>query len=130
MLELWLDQLVSQTGGAPSTEYLRLISKLSYSNDGVAPTDLSTFFRVYFASPGRIESIRVGPTTLTPAITQILLKAGDVIETSAREVFLGQILWSLPREQRDRELPHLIETSETAIDVQYATTDFHEKTVA
>ncbi|WP_321817041.1 MULTISPECIES: ATP-grasp domain-containing protein [unclassified Paraburkholderia] len=130
VLELWLDQLVSQSGGMPSTDYLRLISELSYSHDGVPPTDLSTFFRVYFASPGRIESIQVESTDPAPTITHVLLKAGDVIETSAREVFLGQILWNLPREQRDRELPHLIESSVSTICVQYVTEKFREDTVA
>ncbi|MDN7969128.1 ATP-grasp domain-containing protein [Burkholderia multivorans] len=130
VLELWLDQLVSQSGGRPSADYLRLVSDLTYSDDGVPPTELATFFRVYFASPGRIESIQVKPTEPPPAVTQILLKPGDVIETSSREVFLGQMLWSLPREQRDRELRHLIESSATVIDVQYATTNFHEETVA
>jgi hypothetical protein len=79
VLELWLDQLVLQSGGKPSADYLRSISELSYTHDGVPPTELATFFRVYFASPGRIESIRIEPTEPPPAITQILLKTGDVV---------------------------------------------------
>lgn len=127
VLELWLDQLVSQSGGRPSVGYLRTLSELSYSHDGVPPTNLATFFRVYFASPGRIESVRVEQTEPPPSMTQVLLKAGDAIETSAREVFLGQVLWSLSREQRDRELWRLIELSASTIDVQYVVEKLNEE---
>jgi hypothetical protein len=123
MLDLWLDQLVSQSGGKPSTEYIRDVVELSYAKDGAAPTDDATFFRVYFASPGRIASIRIEPTEPPPTLTQVLLKEGDEIEQTAREVFLGQILWHMPREQRDRELPHLLASSTTVIDVRYQSGD-------
>jgi hypothetical protein len=119
LLDLWLDQLVSQVGGKPSPDYMRAITELSYSKEGVAPTDEATFFRVYFASPGRIESIRISPTEPFPLFAQVLLKEGDEIEPAAREVFLGQILWHMPRVQRDRDLKHLLASSTAAIEVRY-----------
>ncbi|CAE6820646.1 hypothetical protein R69927_06554 [Paraburkholderia domus] len=119
LLDLWLDQLVFQSDGKPSPDYIRAVAELSYSKEGVAPTDEATFFRVYFASPGRIESIQVEPTEPAPVLTQVLLKEGDEIEPAAREVFIGQILWHMPREQRDRDLTRLLASSATAIAVRY-----------
>jgi hypothetical protein len=123
LLDLWLDQLIFQSDGKPSQDYMRAVAELSYSKEGRAPTDQATFFRVYFASPGQIESIRVEPTEPRPVLTQVLLKEGDEIEPAAREVFLGQILWHMPREQRDRDLKHLLASSATAIKVRYQTAE-------
>ncbi|MBU9216796.1 ATP-grasp domain-containing protein [Burkholderia gladioli] len=119
VLDLWLDQLLSQQDGKASPPYLDTLETLSYRDDGSAPTDQATFFRVYFALPGRIERIDVEPSDPLPIVTQVLLKAGDEIEPAAREVFLGQILWQLPRARRDRELPRLLEQTAGTLGVRY-----------
>jgi hypothetical protein len=36
----------------------------------------------------------------------------------------------MSREQRDRELPHLIESSATVVDVRYAAVNLHEEKAA
>ncbi|WP_414449035.1 acetyl-CoA carboxylase biotin carboxylase subunit family protein [Burkholderia sp. 22PA0099] len=123
VLELWLDLLVSQADEVPSPAYLDTLASVSYRADGVPPGTSATFFRVYFAEPGRIERIDVEPTDPPPLLTQILLKPGDEIEPAAREVFLGQILWHLPRERRDAELPRLLAVTADTLAVRYQTSE-------
>ncbi|MBR8302804.1 ATP-grasp domain-containing protein [Burkholderia dolosa] len=123
VLELWLDLMVSQTAAVPSKAYVDTLAALSYHADGTPPTPDATFFRVYFAVPGRIERIDVQPTDPPPLLTQVLLKPGDEIEPAAREVFLGQILWHLPRERRDRELEHLLRVTADTLAVRYQSSE-------
>jgi hypothetical protein len=119
LLELWLDVLLDQSSQRPTAAFEKKLDALSYSADGIPPTGTATFFRVYFASPGRIEDIQIKPLERAALITHVLLKAGDEIEPASREVFLGQILWQMTREERDRELPSLLQASAHVIDVSY-----------
>lgn len=116
MLELWLDLLLS------GTEFHSTLGRLSYSADGAAPGENATFFRVYFASPGRISRIIEGPLLRVPSIRQVLLKEGDAIAESSREVFLGQFLWQLTRQERDAVFPLLLAESDDALQVLYEPT--------
>lgn len=122
MLELWLDALLA--GASGSDERLRAyqtqLSGLAFAADGSPATRAATFFRVYFAEPGRIESIHRPPLTRQPAVTHILLKAGDEVVSAAREVFLGQMLWQLSVAERDAEFDALDRLSQDAIEVRYA----------
>jgi ATP-grasp domain len=121
VLELWLDLLLQQTAEHANVPLKDTLTRLAYSVDGTPPTARATFFRVYFASPGLIDSIEIRPVARAPAIKQVLLKPGDVVVEASREVFLGQLLWEMTREERDAELSGLLEASASAIDVQYQT---------
>jgi hypothetical protein len=64
-----------------------------------------------------VESREVEPA---PIVRQLFLKAGDEIAQSSREVFLGQLLWRVPRTQFEMQLPNLMHVSARAIEVRYA----------
>ncbi|WP_155629944.1 ATP-grasp domain-containing protein [Burkholderia stagnalis] len=113
LLDLWLGVLLDPDGAHGR------LARLAYAADGHAPGSNATFFRVYFASPGRIEEIRLNPLPREPIVTQVLLKPGDEIDPASREVFLGQLLWSMSRAERDAELDTLLATSADAIAVHY-----------
>lgn len=121
MLELWVDSLLAQVSGAAVAlpAFVQQLNVLSYRTDGTPPTADATFFRVYYASPGCIEY--VGPRVISrqPVISQILLKPGDQVNESAREVFLGQMLWRLSREERDANIDELARESVDAVEVRY-----------
>lgn len=131
MLDLWLDSLL--TADQP-TGFRKALRGLSYgadgstpkglpcTADGSAPVESATFFRVFFADPGTIRWIGTNDDLpLQPVVSQILLKPGDVVESSSREVFLGQLLWRMDRADQDRILPGLLRSSSTAIEVGYET---------
>lgn len=113
MLELWLDLLLS------GAKFRSSLERLSYSADGTAPGETATFFRVYFASPGRISRIIDGPLRRTPSIRQVLLQEGEEIPGTSREVFLGQFLWELTRQEREAEFASLLAESGQALQVLY-----------
>ncbi|MEV0219949.1 ATP-grasp domain-containing protein [Streptomyces sp. NPDC050704] len=123
LLDLWIDLLLSASPGegtVASEEFLEHVSALSFTADGETPTVNATFFRVFFADKGRIKSVRLSDElTREPVVTHILLKAGDTVESTSREVFLGQLLWKYPRSESARLLPELLRTSASAIDIQY-----------
>lgn len=113
LLDLWLTVLLE---GETASETLQ---SLSYTVDGNAPGLDATYFRVYFASAGRITHIELLPLSREPLVSQILLKEGDVIEQASREVFLGQMLWRLTRSERDAGLDALMRSAAHALDVRY-----------
>ncbi|MEQ5840644.1 ATP-grasp domain-containing protein [Paraburkholderia acidicola] len=117
LLDLWLGVLLDPDGAHAS------LARLTYAADGHAPGSNATFFRVYFASPGRIEEIQLNPLPRAPIVTQVLLKSGDEVDPASREVFLGQLLWSMSRAERDAELDTLLATSADAIAVRYRVTE-------
>jgi hypothetical protein len=113
LLDLWLDLLLAPADpGRPA--------RLSFRADGTTPAPYATFFRVFFAEPGRIARIGVSDDLpLAPVLTQILLTEGETVEPRSREVFLGQLLWRFPLADRDRLLPELERASAHALDVRY-----------
>jgi hypothetical protein len=125
MLDLWVDLLtahgVDSVSGVPhdGEAYIDRLSALSYTDDGASSTNKATFFRVYFASPGTVAQVGVREMDPAPITTHILLKTGDKIANTSREVFLGQLLWQLGREERDAILPDLIRSSDGAIEIRY-----------
>ena len=119
LLDLWLDLLLGQAGGIQFHTLTNRLARLAYAANGTPPTRAATFFRVYFASPGEIESIEVRPGRRAPVIQQVLLKPGDTVPDASREVFLGQLLWRLSRDERDATLADLLTESASAIDVRY-----------
>lgn len=113
LLDLWLHVLLDADGAHAS------LSRLAYTGEGETPSPNATFFRVYFASPGRIDEIRINALPRAPVVTQVLLEAGDEVDPASREVFLGQLLWSMTRAERDAELDALLVASADAIAVRY-----------
>ncbi len=121
MLELWLESLLahSRADAAAQDAFFQRLASFSFKEDGCPPNRAATFFRVYYAQPGRIEYVGARELSRVPAITHVLLKAGDEVTTSAREVFLGQMLWKLSIEDRDANLAQLARESEEAIEIRY-----------
>jgi predicted ATP-grasp superfamily ATP-dependent carboligase len=120
MLSLWLDLLLaSQDESQPREALLQHLAAFEWQADGSCEQTLATFFRVYFAHPGTLSSVTLNALPLDPVVQHILLKAGDVIPAHAREVFLGQLLWTFKRADRVAELQRLAHISATALDIRY-----------
>ncbi|WP_280696612.1 ATP-grasp domain-containing protein [Kitasatospora sp. GP82] len=122
LLDLWLDLLLSgadeETDEAKS--FRARLREISFAADGTSPVENATFFRVFFAEKGVIKKVGLNSELpLKPVVSQILLKAGDTVESTSREVFLGQLLWQLRLDERDQQLPELMRTSEDAIEIHY-----------
>ncbi|MFJ7152513.1 acetyl-CoA carboxylase biotin carboxylase subunit family protein [Streptomyces sp. NPDC100445] len=119
LLDLWLDSLLTAHRPAGFRETLE---DLSYDADGTARSGNATFFRVFFADPGTIRAVGLNDDLpLRPVVSHVLLKPGDVVESSSREVFLGQVLWCMDRADREAVLPELLPASERAIEIVYGT---------
>ncbi|MFK0264203.1 acetyl-CoA carboxylase biotin carboxylase subunit family protein [Streptomyces angustmyceticus] len=119
LLGLWLESLLTARGPAG---FLKLLKGLSFAVDGTTQSGNATFFRVFFADPGTIREVGLSDDLpLQPEASHVLLKAGDVVESSSREVFLGQVLWRMDRADRDAILPELVSASERAIEIVYET---------
>ena len=123
MLELWIDLLLvaANSQSTQRSAFFTELAQLSYSAAGEPSTHTATFFRAYFATPGRqLEHVGLRETVPAPSFTQILLKSGDHVPDSPCEVFLGQILWTVPLAERDSLLGDLLRSSRAAVDVRYA----------
>ncbi|MGW1463625.1 ATP-grasp domain-containing protein [Streptomyces sp. NPDC002308] len=119
LLDLWLDSLL--TARAPAG-FTKKLEELSFTADGTTPTVNATFFRVFFADPGTIKEVGLGVgLPLEPLVSHVLLAPGDVVESSSREVFLGQVLWRMDRAGRDAVLTELLPASTRAIEIVYET---------
>ncbi|MFJ4811710.1 ATP-grasp domain-containing protein [Streptomyces longwoodensis] len=117
LLDLWLDSLL--TADRPDGFGVTLRS-LSFAADGTTPCRSATFFRVFFAEPGTIRAVGLNDDLpLEPVVAHVLLEPGDVVHSSSREVFLGQVLWRMDRADRDAVLPRLLPASEHAIEIVY-----------
>lgn len=119
LLDLWLDSML--TAHRPAG-FRRTLKGLSFAADGSTRSGNATFFRVFFAEPGTIREVRLNEDlALRPIAAHIILKPGDVVASSSREVFLGQVLWRMDRAERDAILPELLPASERAIETVYET---------
>ncbi|HEY9602897.1 MAG TPA: ATP-grasp domain-containing protein [Allocoleopsis sp.] len=118
MTQLWLDNLLYQE----LEEQLQQKAQLSIfdpETETYQPTPIGSYFRVYFAQPGRIQAIKQGNCCLEPDLVQVSLKTGTQVEETAREVFLGQVLWAIPEDKKNELLPKLITESRHVIEVEY-----------
>jgi biotin carboxylase len=124
LLGLWLDLLISARIGDPTAwrRYAAHLRGLAYDPQGLSPSQTGTFFRVYFAHSGVLETVELRPLAVAPVVAQILLHAGDVVAPQAREVFLGQVLWAFDRAEALVHIPRLRALSADAIDVRYLDT--------
>ncbi|WP_321800771.1 ATP-grasp domain-containing protein [Caballeronia sp. J97] len=122
MLELWLDLLMASADedSVVLAELERTVETLSYRANGMPPSHYATFFRAYFAKPGKLESVDLREIEPVPIVRQLFLKPGDEIAESSREVFLGQMLWRVPFSEYKLQLPDLIRVSARAVEVRYA----------
>jgi predicted ATP-grasp superfamily ATP-dependent carboligase len=118
MTQLWLNNLLYQQP-EQQMQQKAYLAIFDVGTDTYQPTPMSSYFRVYFAEPGRILSIHQAPCCLEPELVQVSLQPGTEVVERAREVFLGQILWAIPQEQRQELLPKLITESQQAIQVEY-----------
>jgi predicted ATP-grasp superfamily ATP-dependent carboligase len=118
MTQLWLDNLLCQQPDQQIQQKIRLAA-FDVGTETYQSTPMSSYFRVYFAQPGCIQSIRQETCCLEPDLVQVSLQAGTEVIERAREVFLGQILWAIPRELKHELLPKLIIESRQAIQVKY-----------
>ncbi|MFI5782002.1 acetyl-CoA carboxylase biotin carboxylase subunit family protein [Nocardia sp. NPDC051570] len=122
LLDLWLDSLLSTRGPGPNPRFSKTLAGLSFAADGTTRSRNATFFRVFFAEPGTVREVGVNDDLpLAPIVSHILLGPGDVVDSSAREVFLGQVLWRMDRADQDEILPVLLPASERAIEISYET---------
>ncbi|MGW3465555.1 ATP-grasp domain-containing protein, partial [Streptomyces olivaceoviridis] len=117
LLDLWLDCLLA--AGRPA-DFGTALKSLSFAADGTTRGRHATFFRVFFAEPGTIRSVGLNDDLpLEPVVSHVLLEPGDVVHSSSREVFLGQVLWRMDRADRDAVLSWLLPASENAIEIVY-----------
>lgn len=84
-------------------------------------SNMSTFFRVYFAKPGRyIREIQENYSSLNldpPKYKKIFIKNETMTSSMDREVFAGQSLWVQPT---NCSIENLIKTSKDALLIKYA----------
>ncbi len=121
LLSLWIDLLLAsgQQQGAALSVLAHGMSRLAYTSEGTSPSQVATFFRVYFAEPGTLEHVSVLPLQPEPVVTHVLLKAGDHVPAQAREVFLGQLMWAFPRAEHRRKFASLGRLSADALNIRY-----------
>ncbi|UST61007.1 ATP-grasp domain-containing protein [Pseudomonas moraviensis] len=120
MLSLWIDLLLaSQDDTSTRASLVQRLVDYGWRSDGTSTQSAATFFRVYFARPGTLSSVTLNALPLAPVVQHILLKAGDVVPAHAREVFLGQLLWTFERADQAAQLHQLAQLSATALDIQY-----------
>lgn len=89
MTQLWLDNLLYQEHKEKLQQKARL-SKFDQGTETHQPTLMSSYFRVYFAQPGRIRAIHQENCFLEPDLVQVSLKANTEVVETAREVFLDR----------------------------------------
>lgn len=118
MTQLWLDNLLYQKPEEKLQQKARL-ANFDLGTETYQPSAMSSYFRVYFAKPGRIRAIKQVNCCLEPDLVQVSLKTGTEVVETAREVFLGQVLWAIPQNKRNELLPKLIIESRNAIQVDY-----------
>ncbi|WP_191091528.1 ATP-grasp domain-containing protein [Affinibrenneria salicis] len=119
MLAIWLDTLLSQRSQHARLQQQAKLNALAFKVRSDSVTQRGTFFRVYFAHRGRIDSISLRTPPHEPLLSQLFLHEGDEITDASREIFLGQLLWECPRNQLKKQLPALLRESRYAIAVKY-----------
>jgi hypothetical protein len=125
VLELWLDMLLASSARDRRIldAFESRLAALSIRSDGTSPFEHATFFRAYFAQPGKIESVDLRDVEPAPAVSQVFLKRGEEITQASREVFVAQLLWRMGRDELESTLPELLRRSAQAVEVRYATSN-------
>lgn len=119
LLSFWLKSLLLQKESSAKTLFLKQLYHQSSEGKGFFNRKNSTFFRVYFAEPGKkIRQINVSDEEPKPANQKIFLETGKITPMASRELFLAQALWKIPREKNHQIIP-LIKTSLHTIEAIY-----------
>lgn len=118
MTQLWLNNLLYQTD-EEQLQQKKQLAKFDLGTGTYQQSPMSSYFRVYFAQTGRIRTIQQNICCLEPDLVQVSLKTGTEIVETAREVFLGQVLWAIPQDKKNELLPKLITESRNTIQVDY-----------
>ncbi|MBH8563565.1 ATP-grasp domain-containing protein [Nostoc sp. CENA67] len=118
MTQLWLNNLLYQTAEEQLQQKAQL-AKFDLGTETYQQSPMSSYFRVYFAHAGRIRTIQQNICCLEPELVQVSLKSGTEVVETAREVFLGQVLWAIPQDKKNELLPKLITESRNTIQVDY-----------
>ncbi len=115
-LRLWLESLVpSRTWQALGNEN-QLTTLESYCT-----AKGRSYFRVYFGTPGKqINKIATTQSAPQPHSFRQLVKEGELLPHSNREIFLGQALWLLGATAGQDTITELNEKSKTFFEVGYA----------
>ncbi|MEN2427707.1 ATP-grasp domain-containing protein [Chromobacterium vaccinii] len=115
LLDFWLKQLLAADFG----QQLQAGSELA-ALDSEYPRRRASFFRAYFCRPGTIDSIERNEHPHAPDQLQCFLQSGQTITEGAREVFLGQALWSFDYQSRHEVIPELLRASSRTLVAHYA----------
>lgn len=119
LLSFWLKSLLLQKDSIERDNFKKRLYDQSSEGAGFCNRQNSSFFRVYFAEPGKtIRQIKISTDEPKPACQKIFLEAGEITPTASRELFLAQALWEIPSEKND-EITHLIKNSLNTIEVYY-----------
>lgn len=118
MTQLWLNNLLYQTA-EEQLQQKKQLAKFDLGTETYQQSPMSSYFRVYFAQAGRIRTIQQNICCLEPDLVQVSLKTGTEVVETAREVFLGQVLWAIPQDKKNELLPKLITESRNTIQVDY-----------
>ncbi len=121
ILELWLDLLLASSAGSESAldAFEARLASLSFTADGAPPYEHATFFRAYFGRRGKLDYVGVRDVDPAPILSQLFVTAGTEITQASREVFIGQLLWRVARQELEASLPKLMRISEQAVEVRY-----------
>lgn len=118
MTQLWLNNLLYQTD-KEQLQQKKQLAKFDIGTKTYQQSPMSSYFRVYFAQVGRIRTIQQNICCLEPDLVQVSLKIGTEVVETAREVFLGQVLWAIPQNKKNELLPKLIAESLNTIQADY-----------
>lgn len=80
----------------------------------------TTLFRVFFGESGRkilkIEQTNIEPK---PRLSRIISRNGERLHKSEREIFIAQLLWTLPYPSNSSEIKQLVNNSALALEIKY-----------
>lgn len=115
LLESWVRSLVKKT-------QIKKITASSTRSNQFFSRKTATFFRVYFAEPNqKIKAIEIRKNGgVSPTEEKFFLKNGARTPKTSREVFLGQMLWTVPSKELKQQVPGLLKTSAEMVEVIYA----------
>ena len=95
------------------------MEKISTRNEVFFSRKDYTFFRVYFATTkGIIQNIRVNEIEKQPVSVQTFFKQGQKISNQSREIFIGQALWKISKDEVNK-MTDLLHESKNLFEVIY-----------
>ncbi|HLB43199.1 MAG TPA: ATP-grasp domain-containing protein [Gammaproteobacteria bacterium] len=118
LLSLWLKTLITQDQDGVNNLHSHL-KKISTRNEVFFSRKDYTFFRVYFATTkGIIQNIRINEIEKQPVSVQTFFKQGQKISNQSREIFIGQALWKISKDEVNK-MTDLLHESKNLFEVIY-----------